>query len=138
MKAISTSFGNSFLIPSMKLFSKTGEAGSSCSGFGGVDFGGVGVSCSVIVDSFYSSLDGESFFSVELMIVTYLAFILLIFSCSNMHPWIKVSGLGGQPGTYTSTGRTPSIPGSTLYESKYKPPVIAQAPIAMTYFGSGI
>ena len=30
------------------------------------------------------------------------------------------------------------IPGSTLYESKYRPPVIAHAPIAMTYFGSGI
>ena len=38
MKAISTSSGNSFFIPSMKLFSKTGAAGSSCSGFGGVGF----------------------------------------------------------------------------------------------------
>ena len=55
-----------------------------------------------------------------------------------MHPCIKVSGLGGQPGTYTSTGKIPSIPGSTLYESKYNQPVIAHAPIAMTYFGSGI
>lgn len=31
-----------------------------------------------------------------------------------------------------------STPGRTLYESKYNPPVIAQAPIATTYFGSGI
>ena len=41
-------------------------------------------------------------------------------------------------GTYTSTGNTPSIPGNTLYESKYNPPVMAHAPIAITYFGSGI
>jgi len=38
----------------------------------------------------------------------------------------------------TSTGYMPSIPGNTLYESKYNPPVIAHAPIAITYFGSGI
>jgi len=62
MKAISTSSGNSFFIPSMKLFSKAGAAGSSCSGFGGVVFGGVGISCSVTVDSFFSSLDGDLFF----------------------------------------------------------------------------
>ena len=46
------------------------------------------------------------------------AFDRFIFSCRSMHPWISVSGRGGQPGTYTSTGRTPSIPGRTLYESK--------------------
>ncbi len=51
----------------MKLFSKAGAVGSSCSGFGGAGFGGTGfggdgVSCSVTVDSFFSSLDGASFF----------------------------------------------------------------------------
>ena len=56
----------------MKLFSKAGTVGSSCSGFvgagfggagfGGAGFGGAGVSCSVAVDSFFSSLDGASFF----------------------------------------------------------------------------
>src|SRR5919112_6436920 len=68
----------------------------------------------------------------------YLIFDLLIFSCSNIVPWINVSGRGGHPGTYTSTGIIPSTPGSTLYESIYNPPVIAHAPIAITYFGSGI
>ena len=68
MKAISTSSGNSFFIPSMKLFSKAGASGSSCSGFVGAGFGGAGfggddVSCSVTVDSFFSSLDGAFFFS---------------------------------------------------------------------------
>ena len=28
-----------------------------------------------------------------------LAFILFIFSCSKIHPWMRVSGLGGHPGT---------------------------------------
>src|SRR5919109_3139019 len=68
----------------------------------------------------------------------YFIFDLLIFSCSNIVPWINVSGRGGHPGTYTSTGMIPSTPGSTLYESIYNPPVIAHAPIAITYFGSGI
>ena len=62
MKAISTSSGNSSFIPSMKLFSKAGAVGSSCSGFveagfGGAGFGGAGVSCSVAVASIFSSLD---------------------------------------------------------------------------------
>ena len=41
-------------------------------------------------------------------------FDLFIFSCNNIQPWISVSGLGGHPGTYTSTGIIPSIPGKTL------------------------
>src|SRR5262245_23174292 len=68
----------------------------------------------------------------------YFIFDLLIFSCNSIVPWISVSGRGGHPGTYTSTGTMPSTPGSTLYESIYSPPVMAQAPIAITYFGSGI
>ena len=46
----------------MKLFSKAGAVGSSCSGFVGAGFGGADVPCSVAVDSFFSSLDEESFF----------------------------------------------------------------------------
>ena len=51
----------------MKLFSKAGTDGSSFSGFVGAGFGGTGfwgvdVPCSVAVDSFFSSLDEESFF----------------------------------------------------------------------------
>src|SRR5919197_238900 len=44
----------------------------------------------------------------------YLIFDLLIFSCNNIVPWINVSGRGGHPGTYTSTGIIPSTPGRTL------------------------
>ena len=51
---------------------------------------------------------------------------------------MSASGRGGQPGMYTSTGSTSSMPGTTEYESANGPPAIAQLPIAITYFGSGI
>src|SRR5690606_17465104 len=47
------------------------------------------------------------------------------------------SGLGGQPGTYTSTGITSSMPCNTEYVSKI-PPLEAHAPTAITQRGSAI
>ena len=86
--------------------------------------------------------DSEMFVSPDLFLFESSLILLNLrpfdFSCSNIVPWINVSGRGGHPGTYTSTGIIPSTPGSTLYESIYNPPVIAHAPIAITYFGSGI
>jgi hypothetical protein len=37
-----------------------------------------------------------------------------IFSWSRRNPCMSASGFGGQPGTYTSTGRNVSTPGTTL------------------------
>src|SRR3990170_1817554 len=54
-----------------------------------------------------------------------------------MRPFSKLSGRGGHPATYTSTGTNRSIPCTTGYE-RYIPPDEAQAPIAMTHLGSGI
>src|SRR5689334_8000139 len=63
----------------------------------------------------------------------------VILSCNRMIPSISASGRGGHPGTYTSTGTTRSTPLTTLYPYlKYGPPPTVQAPMAMTYFGSGI
>src|ERR671926_1447554 len=59
-------------------------------------------------------------------------------SCSITMPWMNASGLGGQPGTYTSTGMIWSTPLVTEYESQYGPPQLEQEPNEMTYFGSGI
>jgi len=54
-----------------------------------------------------------------------------------MSPCINPWGVGGQPGTNTSTGMILSTPWSTEYVGN-GPPEIAQFPIAMTHFGSGI
>ena len=49
------------------------------------------------------------------------------------------SGLGGHPGRYKSTGINLSTPLTAVVESALNiPPVIVQAPMAITYFGSGI
>src|SRR4028119_283831 len=63
-----------------------------------------------------------------------------LFSCltaspSNIRPCINASGRGGQPGTYTSTGKILSTPCTTLYIS-YIPPLLAQLPIEITQRGS--
>ena len=51
---------------------------------------------------------------------------------------MTASGRGGQPGTYTSTGRImESTPCTTAYES-YMPPDEEHTPMAITHFGSGI
>ena len=44
-------------------------------------------------------------------------------------------GGGGQPSTYTSTGRNESTPWTTLYTSNM-PPELAQEPMEMTQRGS--
>src|SRR5512146_2417656 len=69
---------------------------------------------------------------------TFLMDSLSIFSCNLIKPAISACGVGGQPGIYTSTGRNLSMPATTLYPSLKGPPPDAQAPIATTYFGSGI
>src|ERR1044072_2528957 len=56
-------------------------------------------------------------------------------SRNNIRPCMKASGLGGQPGTYTSTGKNLSTPCTTLYMS-YMPPLFAQLPIEITQRGS--
>src|SRR5260221_351796 len=61
-----------------------------------------------------------------------------IWRCNVIKASIRASGRGGHPGICTSTGRKRSMPLSTLYPCLNGPPEIAQAPIAMTYFGSGI
>src|SRR6185437_8053620 len=61
-----------------------------------------------------------------------------IFFCKVIKAWISASGRGGHPGMCTSTGIYRSIPFSTLYPCLNGPPEIAHAPIAITYFGSGI
>jgi len=49
------------------------------------------------------------------------------------------SGLGGHPGRYKSTGIYLSTPLTAVVESALNiPPVMVHAPIAITYFGSGI
>ena len=49
------------------------------------------------------------------------------------------SGLGGHPGRYKSTGINLSTHLTAVVESALNiPPVIVQAPMAITYFGSGI
>ena len=58
--------------------------------------------------------------------------------CRVMKPWRSAWGVGGHPGTYTSTGRNVSMPETTLYPSLNGPPPDAQAPIERTYLGSGI
>src|SRR5690606_16365112 len=58
-------------------------------------------------------------------------------SCNRITPSRIASGLGGQPGTYTSTGITSSIPCNTEYVSNI-PPLEAQAPTAITQRGSAI
>ena len=41
---------------------------------------------------------------------------LWIFFCSSMIAYISASGRGGQPATYTSTGKKLSTPGTVEYE----------------------
>src|SRR3982074_3016415 len=55
-----------------------------------------------------------------------------------MMAYINASGRGGQPGTYTSTGKKLSTPGTVEYEPWYGPPAVAHTPIEITYFGSAI
>ena len=59
---------------------------------------------------------GERFFSssiVDALKVGEVFPAAIIFWSSSI-PSIKASGVGGQPGTYTSTGITQSTPGTTL------------------------
>ena len=52
--------------------------------------------------------------------------------------WSNWNGLGGEPGTHTSTGTTsPTLP-SVAYEGLTSPPLTASVPAAITTFGSGI
>src|SRR5205823_12288681 len=55
-----------------------------------------------------------------------------------MIPCSSASGLGGHPGTKTSTGRNSWAPLTMLYESWKSPPDMAQSPIAITYRGTAI
>ena len=66
----------------------------------------------------------------------YYAYILMFVIFDVMA--IFLYAWGGAVLNLPKSGNTPSIPGNTLYESKYNPPVMAHAPIAITYFGSGI
>src|SRR6266849_4299784 len=56
---------------------------------------------------------------------------VIIFSCSLSKPSVSASGRGGQPGTYTSTGRILSTPSQTEYASWNSPPQLAHEPIEM-------
>ena len=60
-----------------------------------------------------------------------------IFPMNRSSPSRIVSGCGGQPGMYRSTGRVASTPLFTSGLSANGPPLIAQAPRAMTIFGLG-
>src|SRR5450759_1167526 len=52
-------------------------------------------------------------FSIEWDYAQVLRRSFLTFSCRVMMPWIKASGRGGQPATYTSTGTISSTPCKT-------------------------
>ena len=48
------------------------------------------------------------------------------------------NGLGGEPGSQTSTGTVAATPPVTASLSLSSPPLTASVPTAMTTFGSGI
>src|SRR4029450_12935757 len=56
-----------------------------------------------------------------------------IFSCSRRMPSISISGRGGQPGTYMSTGTIWSTPW-TMAELLNMPPEVAQTHVAIPHF----
>ena len=58
--------------------------------------------------------------------------------CNSKIALIKSSGRGGHPGTSISTGIIFEMPFSTDGLSAYKPPEIAQLPIAITNLGLSI
>ena len=69
---------------------------------------------------------------------TFCHIFVHILSWSKTIPSRSASGLGGHPGTYTSTGTIWSTPFVTEYESQYGPPQFAHDPMEITYLGSGI
>ena len=57
---------------------------------------------------------------------------------ASSSPCRSAIGLGGEPGTYTSTGRTVSTPPAVDSVVAARPPLQASVPAATTAFGSGI
>src|SRR2546430_4511023 len=59
-------------------------------------------------------------------------------SCSLSSPYISESGVGGHPGTETSTGTTRSAPLTTWLPLRKGPPGVAHQPMETTHFRSWI
>src|SRR5512139_8186 len=53
-------------------------------------------------------------------------------------PCMSATGVGGQPGTATSTGMTLATRPQLAYDSPNTPPVQPQSPTATTSLGSGV
>jgi hypothetical protein len=48
------------------------------------------------------------------------------------------NGVGGEPGSHTSTGTVPATPAVVPYDGLTRPPLIASVPTAITIFGCGM
>ncbi len=62
----------------------------------------------------------------------------IFLTASPRHADILLNGVGGEPGSQTSTGTIAPIPPATAYDGLASPPLTASVPTATTIFGAGM